>query len=123
MNPHLSQQLDDARSDSRASPAWMEWILQGQPRSSGVPTLQGDYSPKAPLLLCVDWTGCTPEERRVQNVLADIVLRHWVGYRQAKPQEREQGTTLDRGTIGALYSSLEIDMVAHANAFTLEYSL
>jgi hypothetical protein len=99
LNPHLSQQLDDARSDSRTNPGWVEWILQGQPRSSGLPTVQGDSSQRNnPLLLCIDWTGCTPEEHRVQNVLADIVLRQWVGHGRSQGQ----GATTGVGTIGTL---------------------
>jgi hypothetical protein len=83
----------------------VEWILQGQPRSSGSPTLQGDYPQRNnPLLLCIDWTGCTPEEHRVQNVLADIVLRQWVGHSRPQRQEQGQGATPDIGTIGTLIS-------------------
>ncbi|KIM20554.1 hypothetical protein M408DRAFT_333931 [Serendipita vermifera MAFF 305830] len=82
LTPYLSwKESGSTSNNSRTSevPEWMRQISQIsiKPESSNrFDSHKISARPKS-LLLCVDWTGCAPQEQRMQNVLADVVLSQW----------------------------------------------
>ncbi len=82
LNAYVSLQMHEAQEkspESRRIPEWIRWIQHGAALSAHR------------RILYVDWTECTPEEHRIQHVLADIVLRQWHACHSSHLLQTERG--------------------------------